>query len=138
MKLTKLSQKEINMAASKRAKAILKLQRGGMGVKELSVRLGISKTRIRQLIEKGKRIIKDEQDRKMIPKMIASGKIGEILLGDVLPTRVFNPLYNANINTVENVSKKTERELLRCRNFGKGSLRELKKTLRRFGAHLQD
>ena len=127
MKLTKLSQKEINMAASKRAKAILKLHQGGMEVNELSVQLGVSKTRVQQLIEKGKRIIKDEEDRKMVPKMIASGKIGEILLGDILPTKVFNPLNNAYINTVADVSKKTERELRKYRGFGKLSLLELKR-----------
>lgn len=54
-----------------------------------------------------------------------------------LSVRTFNCLTNAQIQTVEELSKKTEAELLRIKSFGWKSLNELKEILAELGIELR-
>jgi DNA-directed RNA polymerase subunit alpha len=46
-----------------------------------------------------------------------------------LSVRSFNCLKNANIRTIGDLTKKTEEEITKTRNFGKKSLQEIKTKL---------
>jgi DNA-directed RNA polymerase subunit alpha len=52
-----------------------------------------------------------------------------------LTVRSYNCLKNAKIRTLGDLVEKTEAELLRSRNFGRKSLRELKEVLAGLGLH---
>ena len=53
-----------------------------------------------------------------------------------LPVRVLNALAELEIETVGELIEKTERELLKVRNFSHSSLQEVKGFLKRNGFHL--
>ena len=52
-----------------------------------------------------------------------------------LSVRSANCLKNANINTLRDLVRKTEREMLETKNFGKKSLEELQEVLGKLGLH---
>ena len=52
-------------------------------------------------------------------------------------TRIERSLLSAGITTVEQLAQKTERDLLRIRNMGKTSIKEIRDVLRYYGYSLQ-
>ena len=54
-----------------------------------------------------------------------------------LSVRSFNCLKRANINTVEELTHKSEEEMMKVRNLGKKSLDEVKKKLEELGLGLR-
>ena len=53
-----------------------------------------------------------------------------------LSVRSYNCLKRANINTVANLTAKTEEEMMKVRNLGRKSLEEVKKKLQELGLAL--
>ena len=54
-----------------------------------------------------------------------------------LSVRSFNCLKRASINTVEELTRKTEEEMMKVRNLGKKSLDEVKQKLEELGLGLK-
>lgn len=54
-----------------------------------------------------------------------------------VPVRVANMLKVEGIHTVGQLATKSEAELLRCPNFGRGSLKKLKEALDEYGVELE-
>ena len=54
-----------------------------------------------------------------------------------LSVRSYNCLKRAGINTVEELTKKTEADMLKVRNLGKKSLQEVKEKLAEYGLALR-
>jgi DNA-directed RNA polymerase subunit alpha len=54
-----------------------------------------------------------------------------------LSVRSFNCLKRAGINTVEELIKKTEEDMMKVRNLGKKSLEEVKSKLAEYGLSLR-
>ena len=50
-----------------------------------------------------------------------------------LTVRSFNCLKRAGINTVQNLSEKTEEDMIKVRNLGRKSLKEIKEKLEALG-----
>ena len=66
-------------------------------------------------------------------------KILEQTIEDMdLSVRSYNCLKRANIHTVEDLTKKTEDDMLKVRNLGKKSLDEVIYKLESYGLKLQD
>lgn len=65
-------------------------------------------------------------------------KVEDGFLVDDIPlsVRIANCLNNANIRTVGQLRKMTEQNMLRWRNFGSGSLTELKAILSAYGVKI--
>jgi DNA-directed RNA polymerase subunit alpha len=55
-----------------------------------------------------------------------------------LSVRSYNCLKRANIHTVEDLTKKTEEDMLKVRNLGKKSLDEVIQKLQSYGLHLKE
>ena len=67
----------------------------------------------------------------------ATAKIMEMTIEDLdLSVRSYNCLKRANINTVANLTAKTEEEMMKVRNLGRKSLEEVKKKLQELGLAL--
>ena len=59
-----------------------------------------------------------------------TAKVMEMTIEDLdLSVRSYNCLKRANINTVANLTAKTEEEMMKVRNLGRKSLEEVKKKL---------
>ena len=54
-----------------------------------------------------------------------------------LSVRSFNCLKRADINTVADLSEKTEEDMMKVRNLGRKSLEEVKKKLKELGLSLR-
>ena len=54
-----------------------------------------------------------------------------------LPLRSRNVLKSENLTTIYDVIQRTENEMLKCPNFGRGSLKDLKTALAAFGYQLR-
>lgn len=66
-----------------------------------------------------------------------TAKIMEMTIEDLdLSVRSYNCLKRANINTVANLTAKTEEEMMKVRNLGRKSLEEVKKKLQELGLAL--
>ena len=55
-----------------------------------------------------------------------------------LSVRSFNCLKRAGINTVEELTQKSEADMMKVRNLGKKSLKEVKEKLAAIGLHFRD
>ena len=55
-----------------------------------------------------------------------------------LSVRSFNCLKRANINTVEELTEKTEEDMMKVRNLGKKSLEEVQNKLAELGLSLKE
>ena len=81
-------------------------------------------------IEKASIMVEKEEDHK--------GKVLEMSVEELeLSVRSFNCLKRANINTVEELTKKTEEDMMKVRNLGKKSLDEVKHKLEELGLGLK-
>ncbi len=81
-------------------------------------------------IEKASIMVEKEEDQK--------GKVLEMSVEELeLSVRSFNCLKRANINTVEELTKKTEEDMMKVRNLGKKSLDEVKHKLEELGLGLK-
>lgn len=66
-----------------------------------------------------------------------TAKVMEMTIEDLdLSVRSYNCLKRANINTVANLTAKTEEEMMKVRNLGRKSLEEVKKKLQELGLAL--
>ena len=75
-------------------------------------------------------MVEKEEDHK--------GKVLEMSVEELeLSVRSFNCLKRANINTVEELTKKTEEDMMKVRNLGKKSLDEVKHKLEELGLGLR-
>ena len=75
-------------------------------------------------------MVEKEEDHK--------GKVLEMSVEELeLSVRSFNCLKRANINTVEELTKKTEEDMMKVRNLGKKSLDEVKHKLEELGLGLK-
>jgi len=75
-------------------------------------------------------MVEKEEDQK--------GKVLEMSVEELeLSVRSFNCLKRANINTVEELTKKTEEDMMKVRNLGKKSLDEVKHKLEELGLGLK-
>ena len=73
------------------------------------------------------------------PKQDITGKIREMSIEDMdLSVRSYNCLKRANIHTVDDLTKKTEDDMLKVRNLGKKSLDEVIAKLIGLGLKLKD
>ena len=72
----------------------------------------------------------DEEQNKL--RRLLNMSVNEIELS----VRAANCLNNANITTVGELALKTEQEMLKYRNFGKKSLKEIKEKLEKLGLSL--
>ena len=54
-----------------------------------------------------------------------------------LPLRIMNVLKHEELFTIYDVIQRTENEMLKCPNFGRGSLKDLKTALAAFGYQLR-
>ena len=81
-------------------------------------------------IEKASIMVEKEEDHK--------GKVLEMSVEELeLSVRSFNCLKRANINTVEELTKKTEEDMMKVRNLGKKSLDEVMHKLEELGLGLK-
>lgn len=55
-----------------------------------------------------------------------------------LSVRAYNGLKRANLNTVGDVLTKSKKDILRIKNIGKGSIRELEEKLKQFDVQLKE
>ncbi len=68
-----------------------------------------------------------------------SSKVLEMTIEDLdLSVRSFNCLKRASINTVADLSEKTEEDMMKVRNLGRKSLEEVKKKLEELGLSLRE
>ena len=73
------------------------------------------------------------------PKQDITGKIREMSIVDMdLSVRSYNCLKRANIHTVDDLTKKTEDDMLKVRNLGKKSLDEVIYKLSTYGLSLRE
>lgn len=73
------------------------------------------------------------------PKQDITGKIREMSIEDMdLSVRSYNCLKRANIHTVDDLTKKTEDDMLKVRNLGKKSLDEVIYKLSTYGLSLRE
>ena len=73
------------------------------------------------------------------PKQDITGKIREMSIEDMdLSVRSYNCLKRANIHTVDDLTKKTEDDMLKVRNLGKKSLDEVIYKLKTYGLSLRE
>lgn len=73
------------------------------------------------------------------PKADITGKIREMSIEDMdLSVRSYNCLKRANIHTVDDLTKKTEEDMLKVRNLGKKSLDEVIHKLNSYGLSLME
>ena len=73
------------------------------------------------------------------PKQDVAGKIREMSIEDMdLSVRSYNCLKRANIHTVDDLTKKTEDDMLKVRNLGKKSLDEVIYKLSTYGLSLRE
>ena len=73
------------------------------------------------------------------PKQDVTGKIREMSIEDMdLSVRSYNCLKRANIHTVDDLTKKTEDDMLKVRNLGKKSLDEVIYKLSTYGLSLRE
>ena len=96
------------------------------------------------LASKGLRLGQQADESKVIPRRAPStvGNVAPELLsksvGDLeLSVRSRKALQRLNINTLGELSSRTEDELLGCKNFGQTSLNEIKQQLTTFGMGLR-
>ena len=68
-----------------------------------------------------------------------STKVLDMTIEDLdLSVRSFNCLKRADINTVADLTEKTEDDMMKVRNLGRKSLEEVKKKLEELGLALKD
>ena len=65
-------------------------------------------------------------------------EIEDALCARELSVRAFHGLYHGGNETLADVTSKTAADLLKVRNFGRGSLREVRQFLRLKGLFLRD
>ena len=127
---------------------VLRLRLGLDGPKltleEIGKRFGVTKEAIRQQQEKAFRLLRHPQRIKFFqqfylnfeaplqPKSPLLMKVDELLLSG----RIYNCLTSNNIKTVKELIQRTPSQLLNMRNFGRKSLKQLKKELEKHGLHL--
>lgn len=79
-----------------------------------------------------------EQEYMYEPEEKVANKILEKKIDDLdLSVRSYNCLKRAGINTVGELTQKTEEEMMRIRNLGRKSLKEIVTKLREIGLHLK-
>ena len=72
------------------------------------------------------------------PDTTRMGKVLEMTIEDLdMSVRSFNCLKRAGINSVEDLTNKTEEEMIRVRNLGKKSLEEVIQKLHSLGLDLK-
>ena len=82
----------------------------------------------------------DEIEAGAFPKVVENdtAKVMEMTIEDLdLSVRSYNCLKRANINTVANLTAKTEEEMMKVRNLGRKSLEEVKKKLQELDLSLR-
>ncbi|MBY8821086.1 helix-turn-helix domain-containing protein [Sphingomonas colocasiae] len=116
--------------ASKRRAEALAMHRSGMTYKEIGDRWGVTKSRIGQLVQAGRRAetyVPPEPERE--PRITLSTKINDLWLS----RRVTNLLANCDINTVGDLVKEQRevfrREMLRVPNCNEKAWREIERVL---------
>ena len=71
------------------------------------------------------------------PQENDSAKVLDLTIEDLdLSVRSYNCLKRANINTVQDLTEKTEEEMIKVRNLGRKSLEEVKKKLQELNLSL--
>ena len=114
-------------------------------LEEVGKELGVTRERIRQIEAKairkiyyGQRKQRFNQANEISKEVITDDTPVEVLV-DVLDlsVRSYNCLKRANIHTVGELTLKTKKELMRIRNLGSGSLKEVIQKLEKIGLHLK-
>ena len=83
-----------------------------------------------QIAEEGMILVKNEDDKQQ--------QVLAMAIEDMdLSVRSYNCLKRANIHTVEDLTKKTEEEMLKVRNLGRKSLDEVILKLESYGLSLE-
>lgn len=117
--------------------------------KEIGEKLGVGKERVRQIhlraIRKFERNISRLISKQASPRIIIKGSEDYQLFVRMpvydlaeFSVRTSNSLKNDGITTIEDLLRKTERELLITPNFGKKSLLEIKNALAKYGLELDE
>jgi Bacterial RNA polymerase, alpha chain C terminal domain len=106
---------------------ILDLRQQGLTIEAISDKAGVPTSRIRQIIRNA------ESAKKYLKKHpVEEGTIEALDLS----IRAANGLLNSGITRVEQLTERSEADLLRIPNFGRRSLEEVKTQLARLGLHL--
>lgn len=137
---TKFIAEDINLLTNDQMKQLVSCLVAGKKVTELATQFGITAKRIHSLVAQAQKQI---ESARRVKEAVATGKVLEIALVDLLPKLYVNPLEKAGIQTVGAVREKSEAELLKYRCFGKKALHKLEERLAEFnirlpGTHLQE
>lgn len=127
MKIIRFSEAKINLVSDGRIKAILRLRKSGKSLGKIGKRFCISESRVTILIGEGELII---ERMSRLQRAIKNGKVGDLSIDDLpVSTRIRNALHRIACWTVKDVAETTEMELIKARNMGKKSIRELREIL---------
>lgn len=115
-------------------------------LEEVGQVFGVTRERIRQIEAKAIRRIyhwqrkqRFNQANEISIEVITDNTPVETLVEDLgLSVRAYRCLKRANINTVGELTLKTKKELMRIRNLGSKSLKEIIQKLEKIGLHLKD
>lgn len=118
----------INDFSAARREHAWRLRLEGLTLQDIGTRLGVSKTRARDLISTHLDRSAQEIHGSVHPDHVDSLEIG---------VRANNCLRNANIRWWPELTKWSEHDLLEIPNFGKKSLQELKYALAEKGVRLR-
>lgn len=113
-----------------RNKKIADMRNNGMTYKKIGIQFGISNERVRQIVVKEER--KREEATNKTKKIVEydGQNLCDIPLDGIgLSVRAFNCLLNANIKTMGELMKKSERELMKMKNVGRVTSREIKEAI---------
>lgn len=102
------------------------LSKEGMTYRQIGERLGVSRGRAAQIVHKVKRI-------QAYASLEYNGKIESLPIS----VRTYNALLNAGITEIDQIPNLSSRELLKLKNFGRKSLRELETVLMERGLKLR-
>ena len=136
-----------------RQKDVFGFGENSMTYRAIGAQEGVSAARIREIVQKGKRIIANrlrqiteaQKSPHVIVKKVTEAELNPNLpmrqkfvydLGE-LSVRTWNCLKNEDLLLVDKLIEKTEWELLRVPNFGRKSLNELKELLVQHGLELR-
>ncbi len=83
-------------------------------------------------------LIKQSENMAQKEETVSNGKLDRKIEDLDLSVRSYNCLKRANINTVGELTQKTEEEMMKVRNLGRKSLKEVVKKLRDIGLDLKN
>ena len=143
---------------TEREREVLKMRSGlyynkPYTLEEVGKELGVTRERIRQIEAKAiRKIYYYWQRKKRLQEFNQANEISKEVITEAKKTKVnnmpievldlsvrsYNCLKRANINTVGELTLKTEKELMRIRNLGRKSLKEIIQKLEERGLYLKD